>query len=254
MSNAPQGDGWWQASDDRWYPPELHPGRAGPPQIGSTHDRTPGGYGEAVAPQQGPGPESRPRGPRNVVIAFVGGGVLVIAVLVALAVGRGGMGNGSRSIALQDGSCIGSAKKLGCSPASAAPAGTDILFEDLRFTFVDGGITDNGASPPTIGVLVRVTNEGDVRELRDYFGWSLEVHDNGETGATCPGAATEWESIPPGESIELEISCEATDPSSNPFIMTGGEAENMGAVLEYNSQVGMARWHRVYLHLPVSGN
>lgn len=25
MSDQPRGDGWWQASDGRWYPPELHP-------------------------------------------------------------------------------------------------------------------------------------------------------------------------------------------------------------------------------------
>lgn len=25
MSDAQQGPGWWQASDLRWYPPELHP-------------------------------------------------------------------------------------------------------------------------------------------------------------------------------------------------------------------------------------
>ena len=25
MSDVPQGPGWWQASDQRWYPPETHP-------------------------------------------------------------------------------------------------------------------------------------------------------------------------------------------------------------------------------------
>lgn len=25
MSDVPQGPGWWQASDHRWYPPETHP-------------------------------------------------------------------------------------------------------------------------------------------------------------------------------------------------------------------------------------
>jgi hypothetical protein len=25
MSDTPQGPGWWQASDGRWYAPELHP-------------------------------------------------------------------------------------------------------------------------------------------------------------------------------------------------------------------------------------
>jgi hypothetical protein len=26
MSDIPQGPGWWQAADQKWYPPELHPG------------------------------------------------------------------------------------------------------------------------------------------------------------------------------------------------------------------------------------
>jgi hypothetical protein len=26
VSDAPQGPGWWQASDAKWYPPETHPG------------------------------------------------------------------------------------------------------------------------------------------------------------------------------------------------------------------------------------
>jgi hypothetical protein len=25
MSDVPQGEGWWQASDGKWYAPELHP-------------------------------------------------------------------------------------------------------------------------------------------------------------------------------------------------------------------------------------
>ncbi len=26
MSDSPQGPGWWQASDGKWYPPEQAPG------------------------------------------------------------------------------------------------------------------------------------------------------------------------------------------------------------------------------------
>lgn len=31
MSDTSQGAGWWQASDDKWYPPETHPDRRPPP-------------------------------------------------------------------------------------------------------------------------------------------------------------------------------------------------------------------------------
>jgi hypothetical protein len=41
MSDTSQGEGWWQASDGKWYPPEQSPGAAG------------GGF--ATAPAGGPG-------------------------------------------------------------------------------------------------------------------------------------------------------------------------------------------------------
>lgn len=31
MSDTAQGDGWWQASDGKWYPPEQHPDYKPPP-------------------------------------------------------------------------------------------------------------------------------------------------------------------------------------------------------------------------------
>ncbi len=31
MSDTSQGPGWWQASDDKWYPPDLNPGHPLPP-------------------------------------------------------------------------------------------------------------------------------------------------------------------------------------------------------------------------------
>ncbi len=31
MSDVAQGDGWWQASDGKWYPPESAPAPPGPP-------------------------------------------------------------------------------------------------------------------------------------------------------------------------------------------------------------------------------
>jgi uncharacterized RDD family membrane protein YckC len=32
MSNVSQGPGWWMASDQKWYPPESHPGYQLPPR------------------------------------------------------------------------------------------------------------------------------------------------------------------------------------------------------------------------------
>ena len=70
MSNAPQGPGWWQASDGNWYPPEQHPGYAPPPP---TPPSAPPGYPPAgqstgrpatpVAPQSWSAPPAAPQYP-----------------------------------------------------------------------------------------------------------------------------------------------------------------------------------------------
>ncbi|HEY0639283.1 MAG TPA: hypothetical protein VGD67_16655 [Pseudonocardiaceae bacterium] len=56
MSEAPQGPGWWQASDGRWYPPHTHPAAAP-----AAH---PGAAGQAYAapgrPYGAPGPGGGP--------------------------------------------------------------------------------------------------------------------------------------------------------------------------------------------------
>lgn len=41
MSDAPQGPGWWQASDGKWYPPSAPPAYA-PPAYGLPTATTPG--------------------------------------------------------------------------------------------------------------------------------------------------------------------------------------------------------------------
>jgi len=67
MSQQPQGPGWWQASDGRWYPPQ--PGLPGMPY-------------QQYAPQPPPAPRTRNRG---CVIA-----VVVMAALLLTGVGVAG--------------------------------------------------------------------------------------------------------------------------------------------------------------------
>ena len=43
MSNVPQGPGWWMASDQKWYPPESHPGYRPPPPNFAASGSYPGG-------------------------------------------------------------------------------------------------------------------------------------------------------------------------------------------------------------------
>ena len=63
MSQQPQGPGWWQANDGRWYPPQ--PQRPGPPHVR-----------QQQYPPQPPAPRKRNRG---CVIAVVVGVVVLLA-------------------------------------------------------------------------------------------------------------------------------------------------------------------------------
>lgn len=57
MSDVPQGPGWWQASDDKWYPPESHPdAQARPGGAPGSFGDGPGMYGGGQ-PGAFPGPQ-----------------------------------------------------------------------------------------------------------------------------------------------------------------------------------------------------
>ena len=54
MSDVPQGPTWWQASDNKWYPPELHPSYLPSPPPRPNYVRSPTG-----APNGAPTPGRR---------------------------------------------------------------------------------------------------------------------------------------------------------------------------------------------------
>ena len=82
MSDTSQGEGWWKASDDKWYSPEQHPAyRSLPPPP------SPLPQSFETSPSDGRPPESTahevskpaPRTGRIVVI-----GVVVLAIVAAI--------------------------------------------------------------------------------------------------------------------------------------------------------------------------
>jgi len=101
MSDAPQGEGWWQASDRRWYPPESMPATpppatpppstpppgAPPPSYGSAVPGQPPNYG-APAGGQPPGYGPPPGGPTRSSSRTVW--IILLAVLGLLVVVCGG--------------------------------------------------------------------------------------------------------------------------------------------------------------------
>lgn len=78
MSDTPQGDGWWQASDGKWYPPAQQPGGP-PPSPGATPGAVPGQQPGGVPGQQGD--QDKPK--RGWLIALL----IVLLLLIAAGVG-----------------------------------------------------------------------------------------------------------------------------------------------------------------------
>ncbi len=83
MSDTPQGPGWWQASDDKWYPPELAPPPPAPPPppphspgASSPRESSPGGQPRTA---QASGPPLK--APSKKALAITGA---VLAVLVTI--------------------------------------------------------------------------------------------------------------------------------------------------------------------------
>jgi hypothetical protein len=79
MSDAPQGPGWWQASDGRWYPPQPTP----PPQQPVYQAPPQPQWGPPVG---GPPPPAKSGGGKGCLIAALIAGAVVILGIVGVIV------------------------------------------------------------------------------------------------------------------------------------------------------------------------
>lgn len=79
MSEAPQGEGWWQASDGRWYPPA---GQDGPATGAATPPAAPSGSSGAPASVSVPLPALSAK-----LLAILAWAVLAAGLLTAFWVG-----------------------------------------------------------------------------------------------------------------------------------------------------------------------
>ena len=69
MSDTSHGTGWWQASDGKWYPPELHP--------------------DYEPPSSASPPNKRPRPPLSRRWWFIGSVAVVAVIVIATALSAG---------------------------------------------------------------------------------------------------------------------------------------------------------------------
>lgn len=108
MSEMPQGPGWWQASDDRWYPPVA-------PTVGLP-------LVEPVAPPAPPPADAR-RIWRTGHMVVVGVAALLLGLIIGAAAGAASKSKNT-NVASQVTSTTASATSTSAAPAPTAPAST----------------------------------------------------------------------------------------------------------------------------------
>jgi hypothetical protein len=88
MTDRPQGPGWWQASDLKWYPPEQHANYVAPPSSPATPATPTPSPGTASRNAMTPPPQSGPpySGPsrRTLWLVVAGVGALIAVILVVV--------------------------------------------------------------------------------------------------------------------------------------------------------------------------
>lgn len=127
MTTTSPGPGWWQASDDHWYPPETHPDLRPPPPPSSVSVEAPLGDGD----------DPRPRRSRKWVVPVV---VLVVVILAAIPVVVGRQG----PLALDT---------INAMPQLAILQGTSCTRQGSNAT-ASGIVHDQTVAPMTVTVLV----------------------------------------------------------------------------------------------------
>jgi hypothetical protein len=175
MSDISQGEGWWQASDQKWYPPELHPDHQAP----ATPPAAPPAAApvEAVAPPPIEPPRSVIHSPPVVPVApaasprssggtgkWIVAGVVAIAVIVLAAVLLFGRGDGKKNAVstTPENSSTSSSPSASSSSSSSSTATSSELSQaqlqqrlltakDIGTTFSAGTFTVNGSSPTPCG-------------------------------------------------------------------------------------------------------
>lgn len=239
MSDQSQGPGWWEASDDKWYPPELHPDRR-PPSEGAAAGRRP-----ATRIQQA---RWTPWYRRPWVL---GGAAALVLLLLAFAVVRGG-GDAAETGSRGDGSGR-DAGATGTGPADGTgaageedgggtgrptlfPARPDRAEQDLEREVGDGaqlaGYTTTvldtefrrSISPlETVGYLVvevRIVNRRDEDQPYNLYDWQLVRED----GSTIDPALTTGKNLgsgvlEPGESVTGDVVFEVGDERGDLYIV-----------------------------------
>lgn len=146
MSDISQGEGWWQASDHKWYPPEQHPDFQAPP--------------EPAAPAPAPPPPAAPPAPASSNAKWIVVGVLALAVIGLSAFLLLGQDDGKKNTVAVS-SSPSSSSSTASSSSSSSSSSSQLTESQLRArmlsatdlgpTFEDGTFTVNSTTPTPCG-------------------------------------------------------------------------------------------------------
>ena len=209
MSDISQGEGWWQASDLKWYPPEQHPGQQGPavvePPVTEAIAEPPPALPPSIisAPPVAPATTSPPptAGPpasnaKWVAVAVAAAAVVAIAAFFLL-----GRDDGTKKVvAASSSSNTASASSNSSSSASSSSSQlTDAELQDRMLTaqeigpsFKDGTFSVDSTTPTPCGeqnLNLQVPPVSDLGSqasdaaTKAFFREELSVYDDDATAA-----------------------------------------------------------------------
>lgn len=203
MSDTPQGPGWWQASDDKWYPPPrpdlpVHdPGAAGasPPTPGTPAENMVYGTGGGIPAPQGPG--------RGVLYGALG--VIGVLALVTAGIALLGDAGGSNTTAGDATDPAGDQTGSDC-PQAGTELGDDLVLVNCGFSTVK----DGASLTPTFGFVVE--NTGD--EVRMNAGFTVTLFD--AEGAQLDVQDPLFKVIPPRDKMGFGYTAYSWDATAAP--------------------------------------
>ncbi|MCX7619639.1 MAG: hypothetical protein N2037_02200 [Acidimicrobiales bacterium] len=186
MSDTPQGHGWWQASDGKWYPPEQHPdytgNQAAPASPGV--DQTPTQPMAPIGGAGGPGMPPGAGGPGMPPPASGGGKVGLIIGIVVLVLVLAGLGV---FLVLRS----GDTKKVAGEPTTSTTAGTTTTSSEGTTTSEDDGPTTTRRRPTTSSTTTTSASRRSTTTFSTGAGdLTVEQFDAASAGV-APGIPTE---------------------------------------------------------------
>jgi len=162
VSDASGGSGWWQASDGRWYPPELHPARlaaSGPDQRATPE------AGAADAGAVTPTPSARSS--RLDVLTRIPSSTAAVLLAVVLVVGGIVMAATASSLGSTDGSGAQPGASAGTTTTPSTGAGAS---STTTIAPSSPGSTPTNTSGGSAGLGLSVTSPGSAALPKPYTG------------------------------------------------------------------------------------